>query len=232
MKYIDLQEGFLLEIDQLDTVITRPNTSDMEYWFNQALLKYVETRYSGMNYKRTGFEQDQKRTDDLRKLVTTQNYLPTAVGNTYTITIPTNYLHTLGETAYIYSNNTCWEKVNDTPVIKSFDVTECTIENIDAKRNNSFSEHRLHNNTARPLRLYRGNNIILETDGNYYINNYLLTYLRLPNKLSLVSAPFDEYTELPEHCQRELIKLAAQMYIENKGNPRYETYSNEVNTME
>ena len=32
MRYIDLQEAFELEIAQLDSNLTKPTTSDIEYW--------------------------------------------------------------------------------------------------------------------------------------------------------------------------------------------------------
>ena len=74
MRYIDLQEAFELEIAQLDSNLTKPTTSDIEYWLMAGLDKFIKTRYSGINYKRTAFEQDQKRIDDLRTLVTNKTY--------------------------------------------------------------------------------------------------------------------------------------------------------------
>ena len=63
MRYIDLQEAFELEIAQLDSNLTKPTTSDIEYWLTAGLIKFIKTRYSGINFKQTGFEQDQKRID-------------------------------------------------------------------------------------------------------------------------------------------------------------------------
>ena len=73
MKYIELQTAFELEIDQLDDNLTKPTTSDIEYWLMAGLDKFIKTRYSGINFKQTGFEQDQKRIDDLRTLVPLQS---------------------------------------------------------------------------------------------------------------------------------------------------------------
>ena len=51
-------------------------SSDTLFAFlNEALDKFVKTRYSGINYKREGFEQSQKRIDDLRTLVVNENNL-------------------------------------------------------------------------------------------------------------------------------------------------------------
>ena len=37
---------------------------------------------------------------------------------------------------------------------------------------------------------------------------------------------------MPEHTHLEIIKLAVQAYLENQMNQRYNSYSNEINTME
>ena len=38
------------------------------------LDKFIKTRYSGINFKRKGFEQDKKRIDDLRTLISNKVY--------------------------------------------------------------------------------------------------------------------------------------------------------------
>lgn len=77
------------------------------------------------------------------------------------------------------------------------------------------------------------NQITLYTDGNYKVSEYTLTYLRLPKKIKFLNSDmFEEYTDLPEHTHLELVKLAAQLYLENQVDPRVRTYPEEVQTME
>lgn len=233
MKFIELQTAFETEIGLLDNNIEKPVTADIEYWLMAGLDKFIKTRYSGINYKRTAFEQDQKRIDDLRTLVTNKTYQFTTFPEEQVVTLPTDYMFTLGETAVIYSNNNCWPKgPNGQPRTKHTDVLEATIENFDRQRQNTLSEYRLHGTSARPLRLFQGNEIHLYTDGNYNIKNYILTYLRTPKRISLTTAPFDEYTDMPVSTHQEIVKMAAELYLENKANPRYQSYMNEVSTME
>lgn len=233
MKYIELQEAFELEIGELDSNMSKPTTSDIEYWLMAALDKFIKTRYSGINYKRTGFEQDQKRMDDLRTLIVNKSYQFTAYAEEYTAILPDNYMLSLGETAVIYSNDICWPKdINGQPRTKHVDVLEATIENFDRQRNNSLSEYRLHGNTARPLRLLQCEEVKLYTDGNYGLKNYILTYLRTPQRISLTAYPFEEYTDMPVSTHQEIVKIAAELYLENQANPRYNSYTNEVSTME
>lgn len=232
MKLIELQEAFELEIGVLDNQELKPSTSDIEYWLNAAVDKFVKTRYSGLNFKREGFEQSQKRIDDLRTLVTIKQYAFNIHNGEYTVDLPNDYAITVGETAIMASNDVCWPKVNGIPRTKHVDVLEATIENFDAQMNNSLSMHRFRNNSARPLRLYIGNQVKLYTDEHYYLPGYSLTYLRIPAKIDLSKDVFEEYSELPATTHIEIVKLAASLYLENQGNPRYESYYNEINSME
>lgn len=228
----EILEGLELELSVLDDNIVKPNTSDSSYWFDSAAHKFITTRAFGNNPRREGFEQTQKRIDDLRTLVVDHTYVYSTSSDTYTAPLPTDYLFTVGEAAGIASLGECWPTKDGEPIVRQTDVLEATVENIDRQRENTFSEYRLHNNKARPLRLYKGNDIKLYTDGNYYIANYELTYIRKPEKINFTEDLLSDYKEFPDAAIREIIKLAAQLYIENQGNARYTTYSNEINSME
>lgn len=241
MKYIQLQEAFEIELNKLDDNLTKPTTNITEYFLNAGLDKFWKTRYSENNFKRESFEQTQKRIDDLRTLVTEYNFENgeiTKVNNTlYTVILPDNYLILLGDTAGITPadgvDNPCWSTdENGNYVIHYSDTIEGTIETIDRIRENSLSEYHLRYTKARPIKLIANDLIKLYTDGKYKVSKYIIQYLRKPNKIDIHSNPFEEYTDMPEHTQLEIIKLAAQLYIENQMNPRYNSYSNEVNTME
>ena len=69
-------------------------------FINEAVDKFWKTRYSGINFKQRGFEQDQKRTDDLRTLVTKYTYKDNGITKvnqeTYTVTLPDDYVILLG----------------------------------------------------------------------------------------------------------------------------------------
>lgn len=85
-------------------------------FINEAIDKYYKTRYSGINFKQQGFEQTQKRIDDLRTLIKTKVFSSdiNEQDNTYTVTLPSDYVLLLGDTAGITPNgeNDCWEKDN------------------------------------------------------------------------------------------------------------------------
>ena len=211
---------------------------DTEWWLNRGLEKFWKTRYSGMNTKSTGFEQDQKRIDDLRTLVTTAELEVLKDSNSeYSVELPKDYVILLGDKAGIVplsgEENPCWElNEYDEYVVKYGDTIEASIETIDRQLSNSLSEHILKYCSARPLKLIQGNKVLLYTDGQYQVSKYKLTYLRRPNKIDIHTNPFGEYTDMPEHTHSEIVKIAAQMYIENQSNQRLNTHNAEVQEME
>ena len=97
--------------------------------------------------------------------------------------------------------------------------------------NNSLTDfhHRFHR--ARPLRVRNSNVCMLLTDKEYKISEYSLVYLRKPTEITLDN-PYDEYEDFDDIIMPEIIKIAAQMYLENKKDERYKTITREVDTQE
>ena len=222
-----------------ELVTTNKLNSDTIFSFiNEAIDKFYKTRYSGINSKSEGFEQSQKRIDDLRSLVKTEEYSTIAnTDNRYEVELPSDYVMLLGDTAGIQPiddyNDPCWKRDEDGDyIIKRNDTIEATIETIDRQLGNSLSEHRLKYCTARPLRLIQGNKIYLYTDGKYKVSEYTITYLSKPVLLDSKNITNTEYTSLPEHTHMEIVKMAVQLYLATKPMEHYSAYSSEVNYME
>lgn len=222
-----------------ELVTTNKLNSDTIFSFiNEAIDKFYKTRYSGINSKSEGFEQSQKRIDDLRSLVKTEEYSAiTNTDNRYEVKLPNDYVMLLGDTAGIQPiddyNDPCWGYNEDGDyIIKRNDTIEATIETIDRQLGNSLSEHRLKYCTARPLRLIQGNKIYLYTDGKYKVSEYTITYLSKPVLLNSKNITNTEYTSLPEHTHMEIVKMAVQLYLATKPMEHYSAYSAEVNNME
>lgn len=236
MKYIQLQESFEYEINKLDDALNKPKSSDTEYFLNTALDKFWKTRYSQNNFKREGFEQTEKRVDDLRTLVSEVIYTDkiNKVSNSiYSVELPIDYIILLGDKAGIAPadgyTDPCWELDEEGNYILHYsDTIEGTIETIDRIKENSLSEYHLKYTKAKPIRLVTGNRINLYTDGKYKVSEYTLQYLRRPKYIDIHKDPFAEYTDMPEHTQIEIVKLAAQLYLQNQADPRYASYTQEV----
>lgn len=214
-------------------------SSDTIFSFiNEAIDKFYKTRYSGINYKQEGFEQSQKRIDDLRNLIKTESYTEIeSKDSIYSVELPEDYTILLGDTVGIqpsddYIDN-CWKTDEDGKyIVKKGDTIEATIETIDRQLNNSLSEHRLKYCNARPLRLIQGNQINLYTDGKYKVSEYTITYLSKPKYLDSKNITNTEYTSLPEHTHMEIVKMAVQLYMATKPMEHYSAYSTEINNME
>ena len=235
------QIEFERRLQLMDPELVRTNklSSDTIFSFiNEAIDKFYKTRYSGINAKSEGFEQSQKRIDDLRNLIKTASFTEEIInnGNIYTIELPEDYVLMLGDVAGILpteGNEQCWEIDEEGDyVVKRADTIEATIENIDRQLNNSLSEHLLKYCTARPLKLIQGNQVILYTDGKYSVANYQITYLSKPLFLDSSNISNTEYTPLPEHTHMEIVKMAVQLYLATKPMQHYSAYSSEVNNME
>lgn len=70
MNITEMHRAFRIGLDKT-TNLSLPDflPEEIDFWLNSAIRKFVKTRYSGNNPKAEGFEQTQKRTDDLRTLV-------------------------------------------------------------------------------------------------------------------------------------------------------------------
>lgn len=229
-----------LQLMDPNLVIKEKLTSDTIISFiNEAIDKFYKTRYSGVNFKAQGFEQTQKRIDDLRTLIKNKKYTANSINkgdrNSYSVELPEDYVLLLGDTAGIQPSNLneCWEtNERGEYIIKYTDTLESTIETLDRQLSNSLSEHKLKYCQARPLKLIQDNNVILYTDGKYKVSEYELTYLAKPSKINSSNITNTEYTDLPEHTHMEIVKMAIQIYLATKPMQHYNAYSNEIASME
>lgn len=229
-----------LQLMDPNLVIKEKLTSDTIISFiNEAIDKFYKTRYSGINFKAQGFEQTQKRIDDLRTLIKNKKYTEGSINksdrNSYSVELPEDYVLLLGDTAGIQPSNLneCWEtNERGEYIIKYTDTLESTIETLDRQLSNSLSEHRLKYCQARPLKLIQDNNVILYTDGKYKVSEYEITYLAKPSEINSSNITNTEYTDLPEHTHMEIVKMAIQIYLATKPMQHYNAYSNEIASME
>ena len=231
MTNIQILAAFEREINKIDDTLNKPATDDSLYWLNQAVYKFCKTRFNGNAPHFTSYEQNEKRTKDLINLFVSSDLdLSTvdesrATYNKYTLTYPKEMMFVLNEDVVIDSINGGHEL--DTSVF------ECTADSFMYRVNNTLTDFHYRHYKARPLRVKTQNGCDLLTDKKYKITKYTLGYLRNPKKISLDN-PKAEYSDFPDVIMSEIIKMAAQMYIESQipMQQRYQTISNEVNTQE
>lgn len=226
---VDILASFELEINKLNNTLEKPLTDDSLYWINQATVKFVKDRFNGNAPKRTSYEQNEKRTRDLIKLLREKVYtdIPTIAKHTsydeYEFEYPPKMMFVLNEDVVISDTND--DHLMDTCVF------ECTADNFMYRINNSLTDFHYRYHRARPLRIRTKDGFRLLTDKKYKINKYTLGYLKVPEEITNDN-PLKDYTDFENHTWLEIVKIAAQMYIENQSDPRYKTITNEVLTQE
>ena len=105
--------------------------------------------------------------------------------------------------------------------------------------NNSLTDFHLKHKRARPLRVKVGKTstgkqiVLLINDCKYSVEDLYLSYIKTPEKLTSANPMQNpEYKDFEDDVWYEIIKIAAQMYVENKQEQRYSTLTNEVLTQE
>ena len=229
MKGVDILASFELEINKIGDILQKPLTDDSLYWINQAIMKFVKDRFNGNAPKRTSYEQNEKRTRDLINLLKEKTDFEVQKDTShpsydqYEYIYPEDMMFVLNEDVII--SDTSGNHLMDTCIF------ECTADSFMYRVNNKLTDFHYRFNRARPLRVRARDGFRLLTDKKYLINKYTLGYLKVPTEITSED-PFKDYTDFEDYIWLEIVKIAAQMYIENQQDPRYKTITNEVLTQE
>lgn len=228
MTISEMHTALDLELDKTSALDLPVFTStEKDFWINSAIKKFVKTRYSGFNVKKQGFEETQKRIDDLRTLIITEDLtLATTEAmypNGYNFELGNPYWFTIAEEATI--------TMDDTEDEKRVGVIQGDQNSYRRMIDDPFSEHIVHYNNAKPIRLFYENSVELISDGNYTVDTYHLTYLQEPTEVDSTDGDTVD-CNLPDHTHDEIVKMTANMILENIESPRYQSHGVEVATME
>lgn len=231
MKYIDILANFEREIGLLDNSVDKPSTDDSIFWLNQAVAKFYKQRFNGDFVHDTSYEQTEKRREDLINLYKSIKYSKDDMTidqsepsyDSFKVIYPKDFQFALNEDVIISDKNG-EHKMNTC-------MFECTSDNFMYRVNNSLTDFHYRFHRARPLRVRLKDGCLLLTDKQYDVDTYVLGYLRKPKEITLDN-PFDEYDDFQDIIIPEIIKIAAQMYLENKKDERYKTITQEVVTQE
>lgn len=231
MNISEMHIAFKLELDK-SNALELPSflPEEIDYWLNAAIRRFVKTRYSG-SMSGLGFEENTKRMEDLRTLIhhdVVTSFIQGPYGeNSYAGIIEydaQNHWFLLGDSVIIR-----YHSITGDIETKIQGVTQCTIDTLYPHLTDPFSEHILHYEEAKPLRLLESDRVILVTDGNYTIDSYAYSYMSAPEIVSLVN---NVDCNLPEHTHDEIVKNAVNMALENIEQPRYSSHQYELNRVE
>lgn len=212
---------FLLDkVDSSAAPLFLPN--EMDRLLNIAQEKFIAKRAFGNNPRRTTFEEDQKRRDDLRNIVgntiitnfsTSEHSKPNGVF----MALPANYRHSVNEEAVFVNGERVsvkpithdrYNKIIDDPFNKPDKTTVYRLDyGGDGDTNTAYVE--------------------LVTADRMAILEYHLRYIENPPQIGS-----EQDCVLAEHTHREIVRMAVVEALEGIESPRYQTSKIELNEIE
>ena len=190
--------------------------SEIDRFLNAAIERFITKRAFGNNPRRTSFEEDQKRRDDLRNIIkdhTNSTFKQNASSkpNGWFTTLPKDYRHSINEECTITGGT----RVSVKPI---------TYDRYNKIINDPF-------NTPDGSEVYR---LDYSKDSVELISaieptKYYLRYLSTPRDVSMQGSIS---CILAEHTHREIVRMAVTEALENIEDPRYQSSKIELNELE
>ena len=187
---------------------------EKDFWINQAILAFVNERFVGKSG--IGFEESQKRIEELRILVKDSAITSTLVGskpNSIVFNLPSDYWIADEEEVGIIVTG------SGNSVTKRVGITECAGDQYRFFIDNPFSPHLLYAGTAKPLRMFIGDVVEIVGDGQYIVKTYYLRYLKKPQMVNSLSSP-QVSCNLNEFSHNDIVDIAVRMAIASIGDDK------------
>lgn len=194
---------------------------EIDYWLYTAYLSKIATKFTGNNTIQTSFEGNTKRVADLEGLVRTDKGL-TLLSET------TNNRLTLNDfkSSIKYGSDTQDKRMYFIQGTLHFGSKLANVKMISHENALRFLE--TYNNKPwieEPVAILEDNKLIVFVDRDLMTGPYTidLTYLAYPRKINNqdITSTLDE---IPEYMQYEVVKLAADMALENVESPRVQSH--------
>lgn len=230
--------SFKLKLDKIDSQ-AYPDITDPEirFWLDEGADRFLKQRYERNNVKRKGFEESQKRIDDIRLAVKTAIVSATAssdyTGFAFNVVLPVDYRYLL-KTQVNVSDLDC-NVVTKTNWTTPKQVQQ---DDIHVLLDDPFNEPIY----SEPLFTVEGDHLVFFTDGVFTVNSARITYIKLFKKLqpglpdtlaTYVSNPTTtEYAELASDTHKEIVDIAVKLVLENIESQRYQSNMAEIREQE
>lgn len=194
---------------------------EIDYWLYTAYLSKIATKFTGNNTIQTSFEGNTKRVADLEGLVRTDKGL-------ILLSETTNNRLTLNDfkSSIKYGSDTQDKRMYFIQGTLHFGSKLANVKLISHENALRFLE--TYNNKPwieEPVAILEDNKLIVFVDRDLMTGPYTidLTYLAYPRKINNqdITSTLDE---IPEYMQYEVVKLAADMALENVESPRVQSH--------
>lgn len=221
MTVSEMHTAFRLYLDKSTSLVASVDflPEEIDFWLNESQDRFIKQRMFGNNYRQLGFEQSEKRIDDLRNLLVVSSKYSLSQSsiapNIKSYLLPVSdsvnpYLYYINSAVYNSSN----ARLQTGGVMQEEHINEYIKDFI----NNPY--------IRRPLVVIINNTINFVHGDEFIPSQFDMTYIRKPRKLVLSSPGTYQTTtcELAEHTHREIVTMAASLVLENIESPRVQTF--------
>lgn len=230
----ELHYEFKLKMDRVDSLSQQDfNVAEIDWLLNEAQLVFVKRRYSGLsNSKRRGFENTQKRIDDLSTLVVkypeqpalTATLLDTGVYEVDLDDTEYNYLFLVDAYLDLTVDENCVIRGVPLRFIQHDDLRRSLKDPFNGPSLEfiPYNIGRSTSGTSSSIYIYSGD--LPST----YIDSIYIEYIKHPSRVSFGGYVYIDgniypaaTSELPEQTHSELVDIACELAALNIENPEY-----------
>jgi phosphoribosyl-AMP cyclohydrolase len=231
MTIVEMHNEFRQAGDRLDaSTIPDMLVEQVDYLLNEAIVRFVKTRYSGNNEFKMGFEEIQKRTDDLKTVSFTDFPLVTTVTtetNTFKASLSTLYtdeaLTTLSTRKYWFYTRGRARVVKSGCTSTYVSIRLYQHDDLDDVMLDPFNKPIIDEVAG----YFEAGDLYIITSSGTTIDRVKLSYVKKPIEVRYGAAyptPVSNIDcDLPEHTHKEIIQLAVTIALENIESKRLET---------
>ena len=218
---------------QADTLLSE----EIDLELNKAITKFVNLKYGKNNIYGKGFEESQKRIDDLRPLIKeaalTFKYIGESINNKFRYAskvLPLDYRYLVKTLVQVSHERSCTpltpfqqdgrdplkypkKLLSSAKFMQHDDIHTALVDPFNTTTKNKV------------LFTFKDNVLIAYTNDIFIINNLILTYIKNPSKVSL---SLDDSCELAEHTHQEIVDMTISSILEGISDPRYKTQQIEL----
>tara|TARA_R110000772_G_scaffold109993_7_gene213408 strand:+ start:240 stop:962 length:723 start_codon:yes stop_codon:yes gene_type:complete len=212
---------------------------EIDITLNEAMDRIVKTRYGKNNLYRKGFEESQKRTDDLKELVVSR-FPNLSLVSQYTSIgkrvfqadlSPGGLYNDAAQTSSATEEYMFYIKADvltvsaNCPTGKRSSINLVQQDDLYAIQGDPFNSPSVSN----PVGFFEEGNLFVQTSNDGTVSNLLITFIKRPIRMDL-STLTD--CELSEHLHKEIVQMAVDISLENLQSPRVQTNIKNIQTIE
>lgn len=231
MTILDYHKQFKLFLDKVSSEQTPEFTSkQIDVFLHEAEVRVVKQAYGRNNIYKKGYQEIQKRTDDLNTLVKS-GYLKSNSNEDGVYYFPLDSIYTTDKFEeatndyMFYLRGQCKVKSDKVKSVLT-GVSLVSQDKIQEVLKDPFNKSRI----SEPVIYFENNGIQVDTNKSSFIPEAIkITYLKYPKKVNLANG-ID--SELPEEKQREVLQVAVNIALETISDGRFVSHTETLKTIE